>query len=97
MDTISSAKSYDNHPSPSPSNQDFMKIAVGNELGDYTWRFDANRLAIVSLPKFPKSPLGPDKVDSFDAYIDNVIKQGLQLVHLSLATTLKGRKINPTL
>ena len=65
----------DDHPSPSPSNQDSVKIAVGNELGGYTWQFDSNRLAKVFLPKIRKFPLGADQVDGLDAYIDNVISK----------------------
>ena len=58
----------DNHPSPSPSLQDAMKAAVGHELEGYTWQFDAKRLAKVLSPKRRKSTLGPNEVDSLDAY-----------------------------
>jgi hypothetical protein len=63
----------DAYPSPTGSNQDSMKIAVGLELQGHTWQFDTNRLAKVFLPKTRKSPLKPDQIDNIDAYVYKTI------------------------
>ena len=54
----------DDHPSPTPSNQDSTKNAVGHAFDGYTWEFDAKRLAKVLFPKIRKFPLAPDHIIS---------------------------------
>ena len=48
-------------------------------------------------PKVPCFPLTLPQIYRCWVVWNQKLAQGLQLVHLSLATTLKGRKINSTL
>src|SRR5271156_221298 len=73
----------DENPSKPPSNQsqDSLKAAVGNELDDHTWQFDAETFAKMLSPKIRKTLLKAHEVDTLDDYktfaIDNINIKGV--------------------